>query len=82
MTQKFSNLDPIKRNPQIPINPYIENIFGKWFKNIVSYLILIILAIFFIFALIKGWIDKETSFQIGYLLMGVILGRWITHGKS
>jgi hypothetical protein len=59
------------------INPYINNIFGKWFKNIVLILLLIPSIFFFCYGVYRGWIDKEFGLQIFFLILGIIIGRWI-----
>lgn len=64
------------------VNPYIENILGKWFKNIVTLILIIILGIIILFSLIFGWIDKELSLQIGFMILGSILGAWLSNDKK
>lgn len=64
------------------VNLYVERIFGKWYKNIVTLLLIIILTIILVFSLKNGWIDKELSLQIGFLILGAILGAWLSNGKK
>jgi len=38
------------------INPYIENIFGKWFKNIVTLSLIVAIVAVLVIGLIRNWI--------------------------
>jgi len=64
------------------INPYIENIFGKWFKNIVLLILLIPSIVLLIYALLNGWVGKDFGLQILFLLLGVYMGKGFENGKK
>jgi len=63
------------------INPYIEKTFEEWFKRAVTAFLIFVFSVVLIVSLINHWIDKELSLQIGFMLLGAILGAWLSDGK-
>jgi len=65
------------------INPYWNKIFGEWFKKIVTAFLILVMCIILIFGLLKGWINQDLGLQIGFLILGSILGAWLSkNGKD
>ncbi|MEK6867562.1 MAG: hypothetical protein AABX98_01950 [Nanoarchaeota archaeon] len=64
------------------INPYIENILGKWFKNIILLVLLIPTVFIVVFGASNGWIKADFGLQLFFLLLGIFIGKWLENGKS
>lgn len=64
------------------INPYIESIFSKWFKNIILLILLIPTIFILILGIIRGWIKEDFGLQLFFLLLGIFLGKWLENGKK
>lgn len=71
-----------KQLKNIVVNPYIDNIFGKWAKTIATYLLIIFGAIFAVIAAIKGWIDQTFGVELLFFVAGIIIGNAIKNGKK
>lgn len=77
----------INLNPrlQIPImgrvNPYVDKIFGEWFKNIIILVLLCIGGVILWYGIPQGWIDQSFAVEMLFLIAGLILGRWLGNGK-
>mgnify|MGYP001581284801 CR=1 FL=1 len=63
-------------------NPYLDKIFGVWFKKIVTAFLILVLCIFLLFGLLNNWINQDLGLQIAFLIIGSILGAWLSNGKD
>ncbi|GEM_PF-4931792 len=61
------------------INPYVERVFGVWFKNVVILLFAVPTLTIITLSVIHGWIGKDFSLQLFFLFSGVYLARWFDH---
>lgn len=66
---------------QTNINPYIEKIFGDWFKKILIIIVAIPLTVLLIVAVFRQWIDQNFAVDVIFLLLGIYVGKWFENGK-
>jgi len=64
------------------VNPYLEKIFGEWFKNVVLLLLLIPMIFILIWGVIVKWIDQSFAIDFLFLLLGIYIGKWFENGKK
>lgn len=64
------------------INPYIDKIFGEWFKNIILIILLIPTIFIIVFGLKNKWIDQNFAVGLLFLLLGIYIGKWFENGKK
>jgi hypothetical protein len=64
-----------------PLNPYIEHIFGKWFKNLVLVILLIPTVGLLFWGFLNNFIDREFGLQLLFLLLGIYIGKWLDYEK-
>lgn len=70
-----------RREAENQVNPYIERIFGVWFKNILLLALLLPSIFLLIFGLVNSWIGKDFGLQLLFLLLGIYIGKWFENGK-
>ncbi len=63
------------------INPYIEKIFGDWYKKIILSILLIPTIFFIMYGTINKWIDQNFAIEILFLLAGVYIGGYFKNDK-
>lgn len=67
---------------RVVVNPYVNNIFGKWSKNIATFLLIIIGGIFAIISAQKNWIDQTFGVELLFFIAGIIIGGLSKNGKK
>ena len=61
---------------------WVDSIFEKWFKNIIILIVLIPAIIILDVGVIRGWIDSTFALEMFYLIVGILIGRWLENGKK